>query len=148
MHLTYKIVLGLVLLCNTVCAQTLQLEINGLRNNKGAIQLSFYTNAESFEQEIPEMVRIFSKTDVLNGKKTITINQLKAGTYGIALIDDENENSKLDFWLMIPKEGFAFSNFPFEEKKKPDFKSFSFVLTQETKKVEFLVSYFKPGFKN
>ena len=130
------------MLSNICIAQTLELTINGLRNNNGSIILSFYTNAESFDEEKPAFFKMFPKTEMIDNKLNITIEKLEPGAYAIALIDDENNNKKLDKRFLVPTEGFAFSNFPFKEKRKPDFDSFCFTLNNEIKQVEFEVYYF------
>lgn len=40
---------------------------------------------------------------------TLDFGKVGAGRYAIALIHDENANGKLDKRLMIPREGFGFS---------------------------------------
>lgn len=109
-----------------VLAQQLEVHVIGLRNSKGVIILNLYTDAESFNSEIPKQVLTFPKTGLKDDCFIIHIPNLPYGEYGIALIDDENNNGKLDFRLIVPREGFAFSNHPFTKHRKPDFESFSF----------------------
>ena len=42
----------------------------------------------------------------------VHFSDLAQGNYAVALIHDENANGKLDTALMIPREGFGFSNNP------------------------------------
>ena len=48
----------------------------------------------------------------LKGNVHICLTTNAPGIYAIALIHDENANGKLDTALMIPREGFGFSNNP------------------------------------
>jgi uncharacterized protein (DUF2141 family) len=130
------------LLCLNAAAQKLTIEINGLRNSEGSILLSVYRDQETFHHEEPYRMYAFNKENINAGQMLLSISNLEAGTWGIALIDDENANQKLDFHLFIPTEGFSFSNMPFKEKRKPDFTSFSFVLDESGCHIIFDVFYF------
>ena len=123
-------------------SQKLTIEINGLRSNMGQILLDVYKDKQSYSKETPFKTYEFKKDKVKDGHLTLTINDLKTGTYAIALIDDENSNHKIDFKFFLPKEGLAFSNFPFSEMKKPDFNSFAFLLDSENTIIKFRVRYF------
>ncbi|PAC26770.1 DUF2141 domain-containing protein [Flectobacillus sp. BAB-3569] len=60
----------------------------------------------------------------MNGVLSVQL-KLEQGEFGIALIDDENENSELDRNVIkVPKEGFGFSDFYLEQLKKPSFNDF------------------------
>lgn len=53
----------------------------------------------------------------MNGVLSVQL-KLEQGEFGIALIDDENENSELDRnSIKVPKEGFGFSDFYLEQLK-------------------------------
>jgi uncharacterized protein (DUF2141 family) len=84
---------------------------------------------------------VFDKKDLANG--TLTVNcVLEPGTYGLTLIDDENENGKIDKNLIgMPKEGFGFSNFFMEKMKKPVFDDFKVELKFPNNKVGIKVKY-------
>lgn len=143
MYKRIKILITLCLLfANQLPAQKINIVIEGLRNNEGQVILNFYTNSKTFDKEEPEYTFIYPKSNSTNGKMIIETLQLPSGTYGIALIDDENCNGKLDFRLMIPREGFAFSNHPFTKHRKPDFEAFSFEYFNNSY-VHFEVYYFR-----
>ena len=58
------------------------------------------------------------------------------------LLDDENENGKIDKSLIrMPKEGFGFSNFFMEKMKKPTFDDFKVDLKSHDNKVDIKVKY-------
>jgi uncharacterized protein (DUF2141 family) len=140
MKLFFFIILILIVL--PVSSQILSVEISGIRNDKGVIQLSVYRDKESFADETPFRIYNFPKTGMKDGKITVTIPDLTTGTYGIAMIDDKNENGKMDYHFFIPCEGFGFSNYCFSENRKPDFESFSFLLGEDEKTVRIEVHYF------
>jgi uncharacterized protein (DUF2141 family) len=59
---------------------------------------------------------------------TVPIDSIQPGTYGIALLDDEDINGKFDYMLIFPKEGVGFSNDDQHGIHRPVFNDFSFLL--------------------
>ncbi|MCC6370579.1 MAG: DUF2141 domain-containing protein, partial [Bacteroidia bacterium] len=72
---------------------------------------------------------------------SIVYDDLKPGVYGIAILDDENTNEKMDYGWFLPKEGFGFSDYYHSNMSHPKFESFDFVLKKEAKKVEIKLRY-------
>ena len=56
----------------------------------------------------------------------VTFPDMSQGTYAIALLHDENANSKMDMAIFLPKEGFGFSRNPVIIAGPPKFKSAAF----------------------
>lgn len=50
------------------------------------------------------------------------------GTYGVALLDDEDSDTKMDYGLVMPKEGFGFSDYYHTGWSSPKFDDFKFEL--------------------
>jgi uncharacterized protein (DUF2141 family) len=128
-------------LSNFCDSQTLHIHVTGIRNTTGNIRFAFYTNAKSFDDEKPLFVRTVSKTTLSKSAYVVSFNDIKSGVYGIALLDDENKNEKMDYGLVLPKEGFGFSDFYLSGLKRPKFEDFDFVLKQEQKTVEMKLRY-------
>lgn len=139
-HLSIMIIMSLMTAIQ-MPAQKLNIAIEGLRNNKGQIILNIYTNSQSFKKEEPDHIYFYQKSQCKKGKMVIDNLEIPTGFYGIVLIDDENCNKKLDFKLIVPQEGFAFSNYPFSQFRKPNFEAFSFEHLKSTF-VLFEVYYF------
>lgn len=116
-------------------------EITNLRNSKGSVSLGVYTNQDDFDDEKEYVLEVFpkAKTDS-NGKLTVEL-YLAPGTYGIAYLDDENNNGEMDFGLMLPKEGFGFSNYVHSGLSRPDFEDFQFTVGTQTTKVKIQTKY-------
>lgn len=133
----------LVVLCvqSALSAQTLKISITGLRSHSGSVVLGFYINDQSFEDEKPLFSKTESKASAVNGMLTITYTGIKPGTYGVVLLDDENNNGKMDFGWLLPQEGFGFSNYYHSGLTKPKLSKFSFVITNEPKAIELKVRY-------
>lgn len=134
-------VLTLLCGCLTITAQSLQLTISNLRNTKGNVRIQFFDNQQHFDDKQPLFTKTHSKADAHTGVLTVSYSGLKPGTYGIAILDDENANEKMDYGLLLPKEGFGFSDYYHTGMSQPEFKKFSFVLYNSTKHVEIKIRY-------
>ena len=123
-------------------SQILHIKLTGLRNQEGNIRLAFYSNAKSFEEEKPLFIRKVSKKELLRTNYLIQYNDLTPGLYGIAILDDENANDKMDYGWVLPNEGFGFSDYYHTGMTRPVFEKFDFVLKKdEVKAVEIKVRY-------
>lgn len=130
-----------ILFSSSATAQTLKINITGLRNSQGVVRLGFYTNNDSFDKEEALFIKTESKTSMVNGVLNVTYTNLKPGLYGVALLDDENNNDKVDYGWFLPKEGFGFTNYYHTGITKPNFSKFSFILGTSPKVVEIKVRY-------
>ena len=129
-----RYVIILILLTNFfktdfICQEGKILLINfsNLRNNKGYIRAGIYLDNNSFQDELPTRTISFKKEKAKNGKlkAEILINE---GEYGIAVLDDENNNGKMDYKFFIPQEGYGFSNYIHSTLQKPNFVQFKFTV--------------------
>ena len=107
---------------------TVKIKVSNVRNNIGTMQFQVYRNQETFGKETPYKQFRTSKKVVKNKTMTYEIKGLKAGTYGIALLDDENSNKEMDYSWLVPVEGFGFSDYYHTGWSKPKFNSFKFEL--------------------
>ncbi|WP_157974547.1 DUF2141 domain-containing protein [Lewinella sp. IMCC34183] len=137
-----KAILGLLLLlvCDPLSAQdelTFTLEVSNLRNEDGSVLVSVFRDQRGFKAGDPvETIRIPKRGKLKNGRLTSEIS-LPAGTYGLALVDDEDDNGDMDYnWLGMPKEGFGFSDYYLSGLSRPVFSDFSFELKAGKKVVE------------
>lgn len=107
------------------------IKITNIRNNKGKIQMQLYRTGTSFAAETPYKQYYVSKKSVKNKTVTYTIKGLKTGTYGVALLDDENSNKEMDYGWVLPEEGFGFSDYYHTAWSKPKFSKFKFYLSAD-----------------
>ncbi|MCD6068387.1 MAG: hypothetical protein K0S33_3213 [Bacteroidetes bacterium] len=121
--------------------QTLTIQISGIRNPTGSVRLAFYNNNESFKEEKALFIRTVAKTGIKNGQLSISYSDLKPGVYGIAILDDENNNQEMDYGLILPKEGFGFSDYFHTGMSRPVFTQFDFVLGTGSKTVSIRLRY-------
>lgn len=130
-----------LLLSNLGLSQNIDFTISGIRSKNGTIRLAFYTSAKNFEDEKPFMTKTVQKTNLKNGTLTVSYTGLSAGLYGVALLDDENSNREMDYGLVLPKEGFGFSDYYHSGMSRPTFDLFDFYLKNETKNIRIKVRY-------
>jgi len=118
------------------------LEISGIKNNKGQFLIGVYTNEENYTKKEPIIWKAVSKEKVLNGCLETELKGLNNKVYGIALMDDEDANWKMNFTFFIPTEGFAFSNYYHNGIREPKFDDFKFKVTNnQNQKVCFKMRY-------
>ncbi len=108
---------------------TLTIKIPNVRNNKGRIQLQIYLDQKTFAAESPWKSTYISKKKLSGNTIIHRISGFKPGVYGLALLDDENSNTEMDYGLMLPKEGFGFSDYYHTSWSKPTFSDFKFTLS-------------------
>ncbi|MCJ7820187.1 MAG: DUF2141 domain-containing protein [Bacteroidales bacterium] len=123
-------------------AQNMEVVITGIRSPEGQMAIGIFTDNESFQQEKAFLEKKFEKADITDGEMRVRFS-LVPGTYGFALLDDENSNGKMEYnFLGMPKEGFGFSDYYHTGLLKPKFDSFSFTLIDgQTKLVAIRIKY-------
>lgn len=122
-------------------SQTLTVHVIGNRNNVGNIRFAFYNNSQGFDDDKPLFVKTISKMALAKNGMKVSYTDIKPGLYGIAVLDDENSNEKMEYGLVLPKEGFGFSDYYHTAMKRPKFESFDFILKNEAKTVEIKLRY-------
>jgi uncharacterized protein (DUF2141 family) len=137
----FLLLLSFTWMLTSAWSQTLNVTITGIRNTKGVIRLQFYSSSQNFDDRKPSLVKTISKSDMKNGTLTVTYSGLDTGLYGIALLDDENNNKEMDYGVMLPDEGFGFSDYYHKGMSHPKFGQFDFYLKKETKNIKIHVRY-------
>ena len=101
--------LAATLSSGAVTAADLNVAVNGLKTSDGRLMINVVTAKEQLADATSALASM-----TLSARQegvSFTLHNLPAGTYGIQLFHDENNNGKLDTNLLgIPKEPWAFSN--------------------------------------
>lgn len=116
-------VLSVKLICNS---QSIVVHIENIRNTEGVLRIALFQNEQQFDNSKPVFSLCVIKKGISNRITTTAFSNIAKGTYGIAILDDENSNGELDTRFFVPKEGFGFSNFNDFSLNKPEFNDFSF----------------------
>lgn len=107
---------------------SITITVTDIRNTDGVIRFKFYDESTPFPDEKGFLRIVIPKSEVKNNMLTVTYYGFVAKKMGIALLDDENDNWKLDFGWFLPKEGHAFSDYYHSALRKPVFSDFMFAL--------------------
>ena len=126
---------------SSVIGQTLFVHVSGVRNASGNIRLGFYTSSENFDKDKPTFIKFIEKATMVKGTLSASFTGIKPGIYGIAILDDENNNGQMDYGLILPKEGFGFSDYYHTGLSKPKFQQFYFIFGTKDKTVEIKLRY-------
>lgn len=91
-------------------AEGLTLTVTNLRNNNGFVLISLYKDGSGYPDDAARAVRN-EKVAIYNNRAVIIFPELSSGSYGIAILHDENNDQKMNKnALGLPKEGYGFSN--------------------------------------
>jgi len=123
-------------------SQTLDVCIKNIHGMNGQICVAVFADEAGFEAEKTVWRTICPKSKVVNGELHMKIH-MQPGKYGLSVLDDENENRKMDYKLFgIPREGFGFSNYYQKPLRKPVFDDFSFVVEKNvTMQITIMMRY-------
>ncbi|MEZ5744738.1 MAG: DUF2141 domain-containing protein [Sphingomonadaceae bacterium] len=82
--------------------------VTGLRSTEGKVLACLTARPQHFPQceKDPEARSLIVKA---GARVNLDFGNVPAGEYAIAIIHDENANGRLDKRLMMPREGFGFS---------------------------------------
>lgn len=109
-------------------ATVLEVTIEGIRAPEGLIHLGFYKSAEKWASEKSDFQRHCNKTALTAEKIVYTFSDVAPGHYAIAVVDDENSSGGMDWGILLPKEGFGFSNYEHQGFRRPKYDDFDFEL--------------------
>lgn len=105
------------------------ISVKNIRNHKGVIRFKFYNDSTGFPHDTGFLKEVITKDAMAGDSIRITYYGFKSQHMAIALLDDENNNVKLDFGWFFPKEGHAFSDYYHVSLRRPVYDDFSFTLT-------------------
>ena len=107
---------------------TLHLQVQEVKAPLGVMRIALYDSEANFL----DFKEVFASKVVpaTMGTTTVVIDSLPAGTYAIALYQDQNDNDVMDKnWLGIPTEPLGFSNAQLRTFGPPSFKACAFTIT-------------------
>lgn len=110
-------------------AQNLTLEVQGIEKVTGKLYVAIYNSSESFMKKPLTGFVVEVKDKVMS----IPCKGLPAGTYAFSMYQDENGNGKLDTAAFgIPTEKFGFSNDAQGVMGPPSYEKCSFTFSEDT----------------
>jgi uncharacterized protein (DUF2141 family) len=120
----------------------IDLTINNLKGSFGLVRIGIFNNENGYPDR-PAFNYSLAKDTLENGRLRLVIPISNSGDLSISVLDDENENGKMDYIFgIMPKEGFGFSNNPkVTSKKAPPFNITSFTYKGGEKKIDINMVY-------
>ncbi|MEM1133796.1 MAG: DUF2141 domain-containing protein [Pseudomonadota bacterium] len=118
----------------------LHIDIDNLRSTKGLVQLCLTAEQKHFPDcdDDPNARRLTVKAI----DRAAVFSNLPAGDYAIAIVHDENGNSRLDKFAGIPREGIGFSRNPKFTFGPPKFRKALFTASQSKNHERIRVKYY------
>jgi uncharacterized protein (DUF2141 family) len=107
---------------------SISITVRNIRNHEGVIRFKFFDDSTPFPHEMGFRKIVVPKSMVTGDSLCVTYDGFLSQNMGIALLDDENSNWKLDVGWFFPKEGHAFSDYYHTSLRKPVYKDFRFLL--------------------
>lgn len=107
-------------LCS-IAQHNLTVEVQDVASSNGSVCVALYDTDKAFLK----FDKVYMKDSVAaqKGETSVTIKDIPAGTYALAVFHDENGNQELDTnWVGIPKEDVGFSNAKMKTFGPPSFK--------------------------
>jgi uncharacterized protein (DUF2141 family) len=106
---------------------TLDVNVTGLRSMKGNVLVCVTANPKFFPDCSKDPKSLRAKV-AARDSANVSFSGVAQGTYAVALLHDENANSKMDMAVFLPREGFGFSRNPAVVTGPPKFKAASFAV--------------------
>ncbi len=108
---------------------SITITVKNIRNKDGVIRFKFYNDTTQFPHDFGFLKVVVPKTEMTGDSLHLTLHGFPSQRMAIALLDDENNNVKLDFGWFLPKEGHAFSDYYHSALRRPVYNDFAFTLT-------------------
>lgn len=100
---------------------SLTVEIEGLRNSVGNIDMLVFNQSVGWPDEIPHSIRAY-EVPAVEGNMVLKVENLPPGDYAVIVVHDENLNRRIDKdWRGVPIEQWGMSNNPRVYFKTPAF---------------------------
>ena len=120
----------------------LTIRVSGLRSDKGEVLFSLFSSSDGFPDS-PTKSTVIAKARINNGIAEVSIPDLKAGNYAVAVLHDENSNGKMDTNLVgIPKEGYGASRDAKGFMGPPKYEDARFSMKEPAQEISIKINYF------
>jgi uncharacterized protein (DUF2141 family) len=119
----------------------LTVRVHGLSNHRGRVAVALFGSSKAFPDQKRALAGQLAKIE--NGRAAVRFAGVRPGIYAVAVLHDENENSKMDFnFLGMPLEGYGFSNDASAPFGPPSFEAASFALQPRDSFIRVRAHYF------
>lgn len=120
----------------------LTVEIDGLKSKNGQVCVSIFASSEGFPGDRDRGLQK-QCTKITDTPLPITFENLKAGSYAVAVFHDQNNDGTLNSNVLgIPSEGFGFSSNPEIRTRAPKFSEAAFLVAGPDTNIQIQLKYF------
>ncbi|HEY9824727.1 MAG TPA: DUF2141 domain-containing protein [Stenomitos sp.] len=121
----------------------LEVNFKGLSSSEGQICLRLFAGPKGFPGGGTDSDLAVSRCDALSaGNATVTLENLKPGTYAITVYHDRNNDGKMNKTSFgFPEEGFGFSNNPELGFSSPSFDETKFEVKDSKTTIQIQMRY-------
>ncbi len=120
---------------------TLEIRFTQLRSETGSIAIGINTSEKGWPRKA-EYEFQFTKENVKDGVFVVRVPNLPFGPLAVSVLDDENNNVKMDMSITGPKEGFGFSNdAPIRGLSSPKFEDCAFQFSRSMQQISIGLNY-------
>ncbi|MBW4453582.1 MAG: DUF2141 domain-containing protein [Nostoc indistinguendum CM1-VF10] len=120
----------------------LTVEIDGLKSKNGQVCVSIFASSEGFPGDRDRGLQK-QCTKITDTPLPITFENLKAGSYAVAVFHDQNNDGTLNSNVFgIPSEGFGFSSNPEIRTRAPKFSEAAFLVAGPDTNIQIQLKYF------
>jgi uncharacterized protein (DUF2141 family) len=116
-------------------AGEIHINVKGIRNQNGHIVCGLFNAEKGYPSEPKGNALIVLKVAATKSEVACQFSSLKAGTFAVSVLHDENDNDKMDTnFLGIPKEGYGASLNHYHSTSAPTFSENKLDITEVEKK--------------
>ncbi|MFN6487033.1 MULTISPECIES: DUF2141 domain-containing protein [unclassified Nostoc] len=120
----------------------LNVEIDGLKNKEGQLCASIFASSKGFPSDGDRVIQK-QCTKITDTPLNITFDNLKPGSYAVAVFHDQNNDGTLNTNILgIPSEGFGFSSNPEILARAPKFSEAVFLVAGPDTNIQIQLKYF------
>ncbi|BBD68087.1 hypothetical protein NIES4072_46010 [Nostoc commune NIES-4072] len=120
----------------------LTVEIDGLKNKQGQVCVSIFASSEGFPSDRNRSLQK-QCTKITSTPLAISFENLKAGSYAVAVFHDQNSDGTLNSNVFgIPNEGFGFSSNPEIRTRAAKFSEAAFLVAGPETDIQIQLKYF------
>ena len=120
---------------------TLEIRFTGIRTEEGSMAVGINISSKGWPKKAQIQLQL-PKENMEDSVFIARIPHLTYGTLAISVLDDVNDNVKMDQTLGIPKEGFGFSNnASIRFLAPPKYESCTFEFTESMQQISIKLEY-------
>lgn len=104
------VMLGAATFAQSTTTAPLKIAVNGIQNGDGAVIVAVFDEPTAFESMNVQDAIALTYLPASSRSISVTLHDLPAGNYAVAVLHDENMDGDLNMDGNIPTEGYSFAS--------------------------------------